>query len=440
MSESQNIEWKSSWHDDYLKWICGFANAHGGTIYIGKNDDGIVTGLSDAKKLMEELPNKIRDRLGVVCEVNLQSEDGKEYVEIISHPYSVPVSLRGRYFYRSGSTKIELTGNALNEFLLKKAGKTWDAVPEEGASMSDLDDGSIQTFLRDAEKSGRMPEVDGLSTKEILDKLRLLDGEKLKRAAIILFSKDPNRFYPNVKVKIGRFGKDDADLKFQEELEGNLIQLLRQVPEMLNNKFLTKRIDFEGLQRIEKDEYPVAALREMLLNALVHRNYMSSMVQIRVYDDKITIWNEGLLPEGMSLESLKRTHSSRPRNPFIADVCFKAGYIDSWGRGTLKIFNACKEAELPEPEIGEMDGGLVVRLFKDKYTFEQLRKLGLNNRQLQAIEYVKENRSITNALYQEVSNTSKATATRDIKDLEDKGILMNRGTKGASAIYVLIGS
>ena len=435
MNESQNIEWKSSWHDDYLKWICGFANAHGGTIYIGKNDDGIVTGLSDAKKLMEELPNKIRDRLGVVCEVNLQSEDGKEYVEIITHPYSVPVSLRGRYYYRSGSTKIELTGNALNEFLLKKAGKTWDAVPEEGASLADLDEGSIQTFLRDAEKSGRMPEVDGLRTKEILDKLRLLDGEKLKRAAIILFAKDPNRFYPNVKVKIGRFGKDDADLKFQEELEGNLIQLLRQVPEMLNNKFLTKRIDFEGLQRIEKGEYPVAALREMLLNALVHRNYMGSMVQMRVYDDKITIWNEGLLPEGMSLESLKRTHSSRPRNPFIADACFKAGYIDSWGRGTLKILKACKEAELPEPELGEIDGGLLVSLFKDKYTLEQLRKLGLNDRQLKAVEFVKQNGRITNKDYQELNAVSKKTASRDLAELVELELLNSSGIAGAGSYY-----
>lgn len=435
MNESQNIEWKSSWHDDYLKWICGFANAHGGTIYIGKNDEGIVTGLSDAKKLMEELPNKIRDRLGVVCEVNLQSEDGKEYVEIITHPYSVPVSLRGRYYYRSGSTKIELTGNALNEFLLKKAGKTWDAVPEEGASLADLDEGSIQTFLRDAEKSGRMPEVDGLSTKEILDKLRLLDGEKLKRAAIILFAKDPNRFYPNVKVKIGRFGKDDADLKFQEELEGNLIQLLRQVPEMLNNKFLTKRIDFEGLQRIEKGEYPVAALREMLLNALVHRNYMGSMVQMRVYDVKITIWNEGLLPEGMSLESLKRTHSSRPRNPFIADVCFKAGYIDSWGRGTLKILKACKEAELPEPELGEIDGGLLVSLFKDKYTLEQLRKLGLNDRQLKAVEFVKQNGRITNKDYQELNAVSKKTASRDLAELVELELLNSSGIAGAGSYY-----
>ncbi len=106
---------------------------------------------------------------------------------------------------------------------------------------------------------------------------------------------------------------------------------------MLNNKFLTKHIDFEGLQRIEKGEYPVAALREMLLNALVHKNYSGAQIQLRVYDDKISIWNEGTLPEGLSFEALKRQHPSRPRNPLIADVCFKGGYIDAWGRGTLKI-------------------------------------------------------------------------------------------------------
>jgi predicted HTH transcriptional regulator len=102
----------------------------------------------------------------------------------------------------------------------------------------------------------------------------------------------------------------------------------------------------------------------MLLNALVHRNYMGSMTQIRVYDHKISIWNEGILPEGMSLDALKRQHPSRPRNPIIADVCFKAGYIDSWGRGTIKIIDACKEAGLPEAQMNEEDGGFLVTLFK----------------------------------------------------------------------------
>jgi ATP-dependent DNA helicase RecG len=119
------------------------------------------------------------------------------------------------------------------------------------------------------------------------------------------------------------------------------------------------------MQRIEKDEYPVAAIREMLLNALIHRTYMGAHVQLRVYDDKLSIWNEGGLPFGLTLDELKGEHNSRPRNPVIAKACFMAGYIDTWGRGTLKIFSSCKEHGLPEPEIVEKDGGFQVALYKN---------------------------------------------------------------------------
>lgn len=436
MNENQNIEWKSSWHDDYLKWVCGFANASGGKIYIGKDDIGQVSDVTDYKSLMDTIPSKIRNLLGIVSEVNLHEEYNKHYIEIITPAYSVPVSLRGRYYYRSGSTKIELTGNALNEFLLKKAGKTWDDVVEEGATISDIDNESLELFLSDAAKSGRLPDVSGLSTEEILDKLRLMDRGNIKRAAIILFGKEPNRFYPNVMVKIGRFGLDDADLKFQETEEGSLIHLLRNVPAQLNYKFLTKKIDFEGFQRIEKGEYPVAALREMLLNALVHRTYMGSMIQMRVYDDKLTIWNEGTLPEGMELESLRRHHVSRPRNPLIADVCFKAGYIDLWGRGTLKIINSCIEAGLPVPEISELDGGIMVSVYKVKYSIEQIDALGLNERQKSAVQFVKEKGMITNKEYQVLYNVSDRTALRDLRDLISKEVFSKIGSKKGT-LYTL---
>ncbi|HCE55992.1 MAG TPA: transcriptional regulator [Lutibacter sp.] len=437
MSENQNIEWKSTWHDDYLKWIGGFANANGGSIFIGKNDVGEVIGLKNAKALMDLIPNKIRDLLGIICEVNLKEENGLRFIEIITKPYSVPVSLRGRYYYRSGSSKMELTGNELNEFLLKKAGKTWDDVIEEGAFVDDIDENSIKIFLSDAIESGRMPSVEGLSKLEILEKLRLSKEGKLKRAAIILFGKDPNKFYPNILVKMGRFGSDDADLKFQEIEEGNLIKLLKNVPDQLNRKFFIHPINFEGMQRIEKGEYPVAALREMLLNALVHRNYMGSSIQMRVYDNKFTIWNEGNLPEGLMIESLKTNHSSRPKNPVIAEVCFKAGYIDSWGRGTLKIYNSCKEAELPEPTIESRDGGILVTLFKTKFALEQLKKLGLNERQIKALEFLKEHNRLTNKKYQMLNNCSRNTATNDLNNLVSLGILNASKMKGAGSFYEL---
>lgn len=361
--ESQNIEFKSSWHDDYLKWICGFANAIGGTIYIGKDDHGNVVGLEGYEKLMEDIPNKIRNAMGIICDVQLHEQKNKKFISIKVNPYSVPVSLRGRFYYRSGSTKMELTGVELNEFLLKKAGKTWDDTIEEDASVKDIDEKSLNKFIEDSREKGRMPATKGLSVFQILEKLKVTDGKKLKRAALVLFAKDPSRFYPNIQVKIGRFGKDSADLKFHEILEGNLLHLLREVQVQLNYKFLTRPVVFDGFQRIEKDLYPVAALREMLLNALVHRIYMGSAVQMRVYDNRLSIWNEGALPNGLRLEDLKIEHNSRPRNPLIANVCFLGGYIDTWGRGTLKIINSCLESGLPEPEIKEMNGGVEVTLF-----------------------------------------------------------------------------
>ena len=437
MSESQNIEWKKSWHDDYLKWVCGFANAIGGVIFIGKDDDGVITHLADYRNLLDVIPNKIREHLGIIAEVNLHQENGAHYLEIVVPPYTVPVSLRGRYYYRTGSTKLELTANALNEFLLKKSGKTWDNVPEIVATFNDIDSESVKAFIKDAQKSGRMPDVSDLSVEELFEKLRLSDNGEIKRAAIILFGKDPNRFYPNVMVKIGRFGNDDADLKFQETEEGNLIQLLKNVPNQLNYKFFTKPIDFEGMLRVEKGEYPVAALREMLLNALVHRTYMGSMIQLRVYDNKLTLWNEGNLPEGMELESLKRHHISRPRNPIIADICFRAGYIDSWGRGTLKIINSCEEAGLPEPTITALDGGILVTLFKDKYSTEQLKALGLSERQIAAVEFVKVNGRIDNRGYQDLNRISRNTASTDLSILVDKNIFKSSDIKGAGSFYEL---
>ena len=148
MPEQQNIEYKSSWHDDYLKWIGGFANAQGGRIYIGKDDTGKTVGVDDYKTMMDEIPNKIKNNLGITAEVNLLQEDGKDCIEIIVLPYSVPISLRGRYYYRSGSVKQELTGTALNEFLLKRAGQTWDEVIEPRAIFADIDEDAFRMYLQ----------------------------------------------------------------------------------------------------------------------------------------------------------------------------------------------------------------------------------------------------------------------------------------------------
>jgi ATP-dependent DNA helicase RecG len=437
MPEQQNIEYKSSWHDDYLKWVCGFANAQGGRIYIGRDDDGKVVGVESCRDLMEEIPNKIKNNMGIIAEVNLLQEAGKNFIEIIVLPYSVPIFLRGRYYYRSGSVKQELTGAALNEFLLKRAGYTWDDVIETRASFEDIDERTVKIFLRKAEETGRLPDIDGLSTPELLEKLRLAENGQLKRAAIVLFGKDPGRFYPNTFVKIGKFADNDFEILFQETEEGNIIQVLDKVLRTLDYKFLIRKISFEGMNRIETLEYPVPALREVLLNALIHRSYMGAPTQIRVYDSKLSVWNHGALPEGITLDKLTQPHSSYPRNPILAEACFRGGYIDSWGSGIMKIVNSCKMVGLPTPVMEEDGGGFIVRLFKDKFRAEQLRQLGLNGRQINAVLYVKEKGKVTNKEYQEINSISRRWASVELADLVDKNVFRNVGY-GAGSCYELI--
>ncbi len=373
--------------------------------------------------------------MGITAEVNLLQENDKHYIEIVVQPYSVPISLRGRYYYRSGSVKQELTGASLNEFLLKRSGLTWDEVTEPRATFDDIDEKAFKAYLVMAKEKDRLPDVEGLTMEDVFNKLRLTKNGELTRAAIILFGKDPRRFSTNAFVKIGYF-KGDADLRFQDVEEGNIIVQLKSVLERLDHKYLTRSIEFKGMLRLEHSEYPIPALREMLLNTLVHRKYMGSFIQIRVYDDKITIWNDGRLPEEISLESLKHVHSSYPRNPLIADVCFKGGLIDSWGRGTVRIIETCKEAGLAEPELTERDGGFLVTLFKDNLSEEQLVKLGLNARQAKAVQYVKERGRITNKEYQEINNISNRTATNELKELVDKFGLL--GMSGAVTFYELL--
>jgi ATP-dependent DNA helicase RecG len=428
MPEQQNIEYKSSWHNDCLKWICGFANAQGGRIYIGKDDAGKIVGVENYKTLMDEIPNKIKNNLGITAEVKLLFEGDKSFIEIIILPYSVPISLRGRYYCRTGSVNQELTGAALNEFLLKRAGYTWDDVIETRASFDDIDKRTIKIFLRKAEEAGRLPDIDGLSTPELLEKLRLAKNGQLKRAAIVLFGKDPGAFYPNTFVKIGKFEDNDFTIRSQEMEEGNIIQVLDKVLRTLD-KFLIRNISFEGMNRIETLEYPVSAFREMLLNALIHRNYMGAPTQLRVYDNKLTLWNHGTLPEGITVDKLTKPHSSFPRNPILAEACFRGGYIDSWGSGIMKIIDSCKIAELPAPIMEENDGGFIVRLFKDRFAEEELRHLGLNERQIKAVLYVKDKGKITNKEYKEINQISDRTASRELEGLTKLFVFQKIGDK-----------
>ena len=304
MKESQHTEWKESWRDDHLRWICGFANAEGGVLVIGRNDKGQVVGVADAKKLLEDLPNKIRDLLGILVEVNLREDGGgKDTLELVTPAYPTPISVRGHYYQRSGSTLQELKGAALDRFLLRRQGRTWDSAPVPKVGVDELSVQAIDEF-RALAGSGQRLEAAVLREPAagLIDKLHLLDGSYLKRAAVLLFHADPERFFTGCFVKIGYF-RGESDLLYHDEVRGDLFSQVRRTMELLLTKYLKAAISYRGIQRIESLPVPQAALREAILNALIHRDYaVGAPVQIRVHDDHLRIWNPGQLPEHWTVE------------------------------------------------------------------------------------------------------------------------------------------
>ena len=379
MKESQHTEFKRHWKDDWLKWISAFANAEGGVLMIGYDDQGQVFGIEKADKLLEDIPNKVRDILGIVVDVNLVMHDRLEtlHIEVPAYPY--PISYKGEYHYRSGTTKQELKGAALDRFLLSKQGLHWDAVPLPGLEESSLDLATFNKFRQLAINSQRLPaSIINDSPQLLLERLRLTQNDFLKRAVALLFHPDPERFITGACIKIGAFGVNDADLLHQDEITGNLFTQIENTIEVLKLKYLKALISYGELYRNESYPVPMAALREAILNAVVHKDYArATAIQISVYPDKLMIWNPGQLPENWTLDKLMSKHASCPFNPDIANTFFRAGLIESWGRGIERMIDTCRESNYPLPKWQLEPGGLwVVFEFSKEHVRPQVEQNG----------------------------------------------------------------
>jgi len=434
MPENQHIEYKESWRDEYMKILCGFANAEGGEILIGINDKGKPIGIPRFKILLENLPNKISQKLGIYASVQQISKQGRKVIRVAVGKYESPISFDSKYFIRTGSTTQELKGKELTRFLLKKAGRTWEAEPEERATIGDIDIKTIEKFKKLAKN--RIPSIVNETSQQVLTKLKLLDNSlKPNRAAILLFGKDPRKFYISAFMKIGKF-MSDTNLVSTDDIEGNLFTQLEKALELLKVKYLLSPVHYESIYRKETLEYPEEVLREAIINALIHKDYTGVHIQMKIYPDKIILWNEGKLPEGITVEMLSNVHPSIPRNELIANTFFNAGLIETWGRGTIKIIENSISAGLPAPLFREAFGGFEIILNKNIYTEKYLKEQGLNQRQVKAVMYVKEKGRITNNEYQKLNETSKRTVVRELNDMVLKNILKKSG-KAKNTEYLL---
>ena len=439
--ENQNKEFKQAWNDNCLKTICAFANTGGGKLYIGIDDEGKPVGVKDAAKYLDDIPNKTKDILGITPEVKLKKKNGREILEVTVAAFSAPISYHGRFYTRSGSSSIEIKGPELVEMLMQKSGRSWDGFIEERATLKDIDPAAIRKFRELA--AAKIPQiVKEKSVEAILQKLNLLDKGKLRRAAVLLFGKNPKQFYITAYIKIGKF-VSATDLISTDDIEGNLFDQVDKAIEILRIKYLLSNITYEGIYRKDNMEYPEEALREAIINAVIHRNYMGAHTQLRIDPESLNLWNEGGLPPGIGVADLKKWHLSRPRNELLADVFFKAGMIEAWGRGTIKIVDECKKAGLPEPEFREQFGGLSVHFRKGKSEKKVGGELGdglgerlgerLGETEKRILTLIAGNKVISIPAMAKNLNISTTAVEKHLKKLKSKGAIVRVGSARGGA-------
>jgi len=443
--ESETTEFKTSlaeWRD-VIETISAFSNRNGGRVLIGVADDCGIVGVDIGRNTIEKLANQIKQNTDPVIHPSIRVEeiDGKQGKQVIvvdvDESEQKPVLAFGIAFIRVGKSNQKLGYEGIRNLALQTSKVYWDGRVCGDASLEDIDEDKVRWFLRRAKYERRLELDPETPFREALEKLELLREGKPTNAAILLFGRNPQRFFIQSETRCARF-KGIKPLEFidMKVFGGNMIDQREDAVEFVK-EHIKLHAKIVGLERIETWEYPIDAIREAITNAICHRDYeISANVQVRIFDDRIEIWGCGHLPEPLTVEDLKQRHRSILRNPLVGKCFFWIKFIEQWGTGTNRIIDACLNHGLPEPVFEELSGSLVVTLRKG-ITEELLREKGLNERQIKAVSYIREKGSIANKEYQVLFDVSRITATRDLKLLEGEGVLKRTGKGKRDLKYVL---
>ncbi|MFQ5629539.1 MAG: ATP-binding protein, partial [bacterium] len=386
-----------------------------------------------SKETLRDWANRISQATHVHPHIREVEFQGKTIVVIdVAKSLLKPVPCKGRHYKRVGKSYRQMNDQDLTRAVLEKLGMTWDEVVEPRASFNDLDPEQIRRFRVLCNQKGRRSIPDDEDNTAVLKKLNLLKDGQLLRAAVLLFGSEPQEFYPQAKLKIGRF-RSETLIVDDREISGNLFQQVENAMGYFREHLQT-RFERHGEPAREVIwEYPLAALREAVINAVCHRDYLDfGQSQVRWFDEYVIVLNPGGLPASLRLEELKHGHRSVPRNRKIAEMFFYAGLIEHWGSGTLTILRECKEANLPEPEFEEKQGALWLTMRKGGLTDARLQALGLNKRQIAAVKWVIEKGSISVAEFASlIKDVTDKTLQRDLTGLVENEIFFTIGEKKA---------
>jgi len=317
----------------------------------------------------------------------------------------------------------------------------FDAALNTAAVIDDIAPEKISWFLKKAREERNYPLSENTPPADALRHLDLIHDGHLKNSALLLFAKQPQKFFIQAETKCLHFhGTTIAKpIPSYQIYNGTVFDQVDAVVDFVLSK-LNRSVTPQTNSPASVVEYeiPYMAIREAIVNAVAHRDYTSNAaVQAMVFADRVEVWNPGSLPAGLVPESLRSAHSSIPKNLHLATPLYLTHYIEKAGTGTLDMIALCTKAELPEPDFRQVGAQFVVTLWRDWLTMNLISSLHLNERQLEVIQFLKKEGSLTSALYQSLTGASRQTAARDLKELSNKKIIYRRGM-GRGVSYHLI--
>ncbi len=432
-------EWK-----ECVQTLAAFAWKEGGKVVFGVSKSGKLMGVDIGKGTLENLANRIKLNTDpkLYPEITVEKVKGKNVVIVKTKKVSdEPILAFGRPYKRIGNSTHRMSREEYKRVIFKanRDKLRFDNQVCRESILDDIDESKLRWFLRTAKRERGLAIPIDIPIMNALTRLDMIRDGKLTNAAVLLFGKNPQKFFLQSETKCVKM----LTLKFVKPYdlyfgyEGTLFDQVDEAVIFVMENTRRPLVYGKGITTERPEEIPEKVIREAIVNAIVHRDYRSpSKTQVRIFPDRIEFWNMGLLPKGLSIDDLKKPHISLPRNPLLFKQFYRAGYVEDVGGGTVDIIEKCMAKGLPEPTYEEKQGGLVLTIWRDIYTPEYLDELELNERQRKAIEHLKINGKITALEYREIFDISKTTTHRDIKDMISKQIIIEQGS-GKATYYTL---
>lgn len=353
---------------------CAFLNTDGGSIVVGATDGLKIVGQEVSDKTKRSIGNelaKISPKANIEVHY-IRLKDNDKFIiifHITTDSTKRPYMYNGKAYLRSQCDTIPMPMEYLKQLTISNVteSKPWEMQTLNDVDLEELDTDEILATIKEGIINNRIPgSYITEDAWQALEHLGLIEKNEITNAALVLFGKESDKKHPQCLLRLARFrGTNKDSFIDNKQTRGNIFKLLREAMLFAQTHLpISSEFPKNSIRRIDTPLFPVSVIREAIANALCHRDYSyyGGSMSFAIFDDRLEIWNYGLLPSGLTVDKLKTLNCSVPRNRRIANVLYYHKIFESWGRGVQMILSECKKAGHPEPYYAQSAVGTLLTM------------------------------------------------------------------------------